>query len=60
MGYFSDDAMLRRVHPGSVVALSRPPALLLQAAPPAAFARFFAHNRALDEPYERRPRPAAV
>jgi uncharacterized protein (DUF2236 family) len=60
MGYFGDDAMLRRVHRESVVALSGPRALLMQAAHPVAFAGFFAHTGALDEPYERLARTAAV
>jgi uncharacterized protein (DUF2236 family) len=60
MGYFDDDAMLRRVHRESVVALSGPRALLMQAAHPVAFAGFFAHTGALDEPYERLARTAAV
>ena len=53
MGYFDEDSMLRRVHRESVVALSGPRALLMQAAHPVAFAGFFAHTGALDEPYER-------
>jgi uncharacterized protein (DUF2236 family) len=60
MGYFDDDAMLRRVHRESVVALSGPRALLMQAAHPVAFAGFFAHTGALAEPYERLARTAAV
>src|SRR5829696_10078405 len=60
MGYFDDDSMLRRVHRESVVALSGPRALLMQAAHPVAFAGFFAHTGALDEPYERLSRTAAV
>ena len=60
MGYFDDDAMLRQVHRESVVALSGPRALLMQAAHPVAFAGFFAHTGALDEPYERLARTAAV
>jgi uncharacterized protein (DUF2236 family) len=60
MGYFDDDAMLRRVHRESVVALAGPRALLMQAAHPVAFAGFFAHTGALDEPYERLARTAAV
>ena len=60
MGYFDDDAMLRRVHRESAVALSGPRALLMQAAHPVAFAGFFAHTGALDEPYERLSRTAAV
>jgi uncharacterized protein (DUF2236 family) len=59
-GYFSDDSMLRRVHRESVVALSGPRALLMQAAHPVAFAGFFAHTGALDEPYERLNRTARV
>ncbi|UGS39236.1 oxygenase MpaB family protein [Capillimicrobium parvum] len=57
---FTDDSMLRRVHRESVVALSGPRALLLQAAHPVAFAGFFAHTGALDEPYERLSRTAQV
>ena len=60
MGYFDDDAMLRRVHRESAVALSGPRALLMQAAHPVAFAGFFAHTGALDEPYERLHRTAVV
>jgi uncharacterized protein (DUF2236 family) len=60
MGYFGDDAMLRRVHRESVVALSGPRALLMQAAHPVAFKGFFAHTGALDEPYDRLARTAAV
>ncbi|MGI8780655.1 MAG: oxygenase MpaB family protein [Solirubrobacteraceae bacterium] len=60
MGYFDDDAMLRRVHRESVVALSGPRALLMQAAHPVAFAGFFAHTGALGEPYERLSRTAVV
>jgi uncharacterized protein (DUF2236 family) len=52
--------MLRRVHRESAVALSGPRALLLQAAHPVAFAGFFAHTGALDEPYERLNRTAQV
>jgi uncharacterized protein (DUF2236 family) len=58
--YFTDDAMLRRVHREQVVALSGPRALLMQAAHPVAFAGFFAHTGALDEPYERLNRTARV
>jgi uncharacterized protein (DUF2236 family) len=59
-GYFTDDSMLRRVHRESVVALSGPRALLMQATHPVAFAGFFAHTGALDEPYERLNRTALV
>jgi uncharacterized protein (DUF2236 family) len=58
--YFTDDAMLRRVHREHVVALSGPRALLMQATHPVAFAGFFAHTGALDEPYERLQRTAEV
>jgi uncharacterized protein (DUF2236 family) len=59
-GYFDDDTMLRRVQRESVVALSGPRALLMQAAHPVAFAGFFAHTGALDEPYDRLSRTAQV
>jgi uncharacterized protein (DUF2236 family) len=52
--------MLRRVHREQVVALAGPRALLMQAAHPVAFAGFFAHTGALDEPYERLNRTALV
>jgi uncharacterized protein (DUF2236 family) len=58
--YFTDDSMLRRVHREWAVALSGPRALLMQAAHPVAFAGFFAHTGALDEPYERLARTAEV
>ena len=58
--YFSDRSMLRRVHREQVVSLSGPRALLMQAAHPVAFAGFFAHTGALDEPYERLNRTAEV
>jgi uncharacterized protein (DUF2236 family) len=57
---FTDDSMLRRVIREQVVGLSAPRALLLQAAHPVAFAGFFAHTGALDEPYERLARTARV
>src|ERR671929_1893902 len=59
-GYFDDTSMLRRVHRESAVAFSGPRALLLQAAHPVAFAGFFAHTGALDEPYQRLSRTAQV
>lgn len=58
--YFDEHSMLRRVHRESVVALSGPRALLMQAAHPVAWAGFFAHTGALDDPYERLRRTAAV
>lgn len=57
-GVFDDDAMIRRVHREQVVALAGPRALLMQAAQPVAFAGFFAHTGALDDPYERLHRTA--
>jgi uncharacterized protein (DUF2236 family) len=57
---FNDDSMLRRVIREQVVGLSGPRALLMQAAHPVAFAGFFAHTGALDEPYERLARTARV
>jgi uncharacterized protein (DUF2236 family) len=59
-GYFDDGSMLRRVHRENVVALAGPRTLLMQAAHPVAFAGFFAHTGALDEPYERLDRTAQV
>jgi uncharacterized protein (DUF2236 family) len=60
MGYFDDDAMLRRVNRERAVALAGPRTLLMQAAHPVAFAGFFAHTGALDAPYERLARTARV
>jgi uncharacterized protein (DUF2236 family) len=60
MAYFTDDSMLRQVHREMVVALSGPRALLMQACHPVAFAGFFAHTGALDAPYDRLSRTAAV
>src|SRR5256885_17181771 len=57
---FHDDSMLRRVIGHKVVGLSGPRTLLMQAAHPVAFAGFFAHTGALDEPYERLGRTARV
>jgi uncharacterized protein (DUF2236 family) len=57
---FDERSMLRRVQRESAVALSGPRALLLQATHPLAFAGFFAHTGALDEPYERLARTARV
>ena len=59
-GYFTDASMVRRVHRESVVGLSGSRTLLMQAAHPVAFAGFFAHTGALDEPYERLGRTAKV
>ena len=57
---FRDDAMVRRVHREQLVALGGGRTLLMQAAHPVAFAGFFAHTGALDEPYERLNRTAQV
>jgi len=59
-GYFTDASMLRVVQREYVVAFSGARALLMQAAHPVAFAGFFAHTGALDEPYERLSRTARV
>ena len=59
-GYFTDAAMVRQVHREYVVRLAGPRTLLLQATHPVAFAGFFAHTGALDEPYERLARTARV
>jgi uncharacterized protein (DUF2236 family) len=52
--------MVRQVHREYVVRLAGPRTLLLQATHPVAFAGFFAHTGALDEPYERLARTARV
>jgi uncharacterized protein (DUF2236 family) len=59
-GIYADDAIIRRVHREHVMALTGPRALLMQAAHPVAFAGFFAHTGALDEPYERLNRTARI
>src|SRR6187200_3286231 len=58
--YFTDDSVVRRVHREFVVGLAGPRTLLLQATHPVAFAGFFAHTGALDEPYERLSRTAQM
>src|SRR3954451_21362351 len=57
---FNDDSMLRRVIREKAVGLSGPRALLMQAAHPVAFAGFFAHTGALDDPSQRLSRTARV
>jgi uncharacterized protein (DUF2236 family) len=52
--------MLREVVGDRLTALSGPRALLLMAAHPVAFAGFFAHTGALDDPYARLTRTANV
>ncbi|MDQ3850016.1 MAG: DUF2236 domain-containing protein [Actinomycetota bacterium] len=59
-GYFGDASMLRRVQRETAVQFSGPRALLMQAAHPLAFAGFFAHTGALDDPYGRLSRTAQV
>jgi uncharacterized protein (DUF2236 family) len=58
--YFTDASMVREVHRELAVRLAGPRTLLLQATHPVAFAGFFAHTGALDEPYERLGRTARV
>src|SRR3954467_7502132 len=58
--FFTNESMIRRVQRESVVPLSGPRTLLLQAAHPVAFAGFFAHTGALDDPYRRLRRTAQV
>ena len=58
--YFGESSMLRRIHRERVLALSGPRALLMQAAHPLAVAGLLAHSSALEEPYERLARTAAV
>jgi uncharacterized protein (DUF2236 family) len=57
---FPADAVLRRVVSETLVGLSAPRVLLMQAAHPVAFAGFFAHTGALDEPYERLNRTTLI
>lgn len=59
-GYFDESSMLRRVIGEYAVALSGPRALLMMAAHPVAFAGFFAHTGALDDPYARLRRTGEV
>ena len=59
-GYFTDASMVRKVHGEFAVRVAGPRTLLLQATHPVAFAGFFAHTGALDEPYERLARTAKV
>jgi uncharacterized protein (DUF2236 family) len=59
-GYFNDESLLRQVVGDRVTGLSGPRALLVMAAHPVAFAGFFAHTGALDDPYARLERTAVV
>jgi uncharacterized protein (DUF2236 family) len=60
VGYFTDDSLLREVVGHRLTGLSGPRALLVMAAHPVAFAGFFAHTGALDDPYARLRRTAQV
>src|SRR4051794_28217422 len=58
--YFTDESLLRQVVGHRLTGLSGPRALLVMAAHPVAFAGFFAHTGALDDPYARLQRTATV
>src|SRR3954470_19639178 len=58
--YFDHHSLLREVVSHRLTALSGPRALLVMAAHPVAFAGFFAHTGALDDPYARLQRTATV
>src|SRR5215213_2974809 len=58
--YFDDSSLLREVVGHKLTGLSGPRALLVMAAHPVAFAGFFAHTGALDDPYARLRRTATV
>jgi uncharacterized protein (DUF2236 family) len=60
MGFFTNESMIRRVQRESVIGLSGPRTLLMQAAHPVAFEGFFAHTGALDDPYARLQRTVRV
>jgi uncharacterized protein (DUF2236 family) len=60
IGHFTDASILREVVGNRVTGLSGPRALLVMAAHPVAFAGFFAHTGALDDPYARLERTATV
>ncbi|WP_249011939.1 oxygenase MpaB family protein [Conexibacter sp. DBS9H8] len=59
-GYFDDTSVIRRVHREYLVGLGGARALLMQAAHPVAFAGFFMSTGALEDPYPRLARTAAV
>ena len=59
-GYFDNDSVLRRVHRERALALAGPRALLMQAAHPLAVSGLLAHSTAMEEPYDRLARTAAV
>ena len=58
--FFTDDALIRRVHREKAVALAGPRALLMMAAHPVAFEGFFMSSGDLDDPYARLRRTAQV
>jgi uncharacterized protein (DUF2236 family) len=58
--FFTNESMIRRIQRESLVGLSGPRTLLMQAAHPVAFAGFFAHTGALDDPYARLQRTVRV
>jgi uncharacterized protein (DUF2236 family) len=58
--FFTNESMIRQVQRESVVALSGPRTLLMQAAHPVAFTGFFAHTGAMDDPYARLQRTVRV
>jgi uncharacterized protein (DUF2236 family) len=58
--YFDESSLLREVVGHRLTGLSGPRALLVMAAHPVAFAGFFAHTGALDDPYARLQRTANV
>jgi uncharacterized protein (DUF2236 family) len=58
--YFDNTSLLREVVGHRLTGLSGPRALLVMAAHPVAFAGFFAHTGALDDPYARLQRTATV
>src|ERR1700744_246240 len=60
MGYFTAPSPIREVVGHRLTGLSGPRALLVMAAHSLAFAGFFAHTGALDDPYARLRRPARV
>jgi uncharacterized protein (DUF2236 family) len=60
VGYFSDASLIREVVGHRLTGLSGPRALLVMAAHPVAFAGFFAHTGALDDPYARLRRTGMV
>src|SRR3954466_14453578 len=59
-GYFDETSLLRQVVGHRLTGLSGPRALLVMAAHPVAFAGFFAHTGALDDPYARLRRTGEV